>query len=217
MNMHLTNITPTTDYEKENFWELNPQLKIMLPFHKLYKRDKSKNKDISSKEMWCIFFMEEVDEEFNKFAKVKFEERAKILKETFYMIDLNDEVIQECIEGYNTYMLTLVARAFKEEQKSMIDRGEIIRSTPYTFDEYERDNKDRIIYAGGRPVVRKGTAKDLDAIRKNSVAIYEAYEKIEKKFLDEKGTLRIHGGRSETSREKGKALLELDRSKMVLE
>jgi hypothetical protein len=38
-----------------NFWELNPQIIYINPFRKLYERDKSKDKLISSKEMWCVW------------------------------------------------------------------------------------------------------------------------------------------------------------------
>ena len=48
-----------------NFWEVNPQFKIYYPFHLLYDKDKSKDKDFSSRQMWTVFFMCDPDEHDN--------------------------------------------------------------------------------------------------------------------------------------------------------
>jgi len=57
--------------------------------------------------------------------------------------------------------------------------------------------------------VIKGTAKDLDAMRKNTLTIYKQYEEVKKMFEEEQGELRVHGGRKESIFEKGE-LLDLD-------
>ena len=50
----MINVSKIFDIEN-NFWDQNPHMKILEPFSRLFKRDKSKNATNSSKEMWCIF------------------------------------------------------------------------------------------------------------------------------------------------------------------
>lgn len=52
-------------------------------------------------------------------------------------------------------------------------------------------------------MARKGTAKDLDSMRANTLKIYEQYAKVRKLFEEEQGEVRIKGGRKESLRERG--------------
>ena len=183
MNEGLVNVTSDFTEDDYNFWNDNMQLTVMKPFSELYNRDDSDNKNISSKEMAFIFFMCEPDPDKNKFYRIPEQERLAMLKETFYT-DFNedDAIIQDCIKEYPFINLTAVKRALKEEIDSMRKRAKFISNF-----EYEDKSISEI--------------KNFDMIRKATPQILEAYEKIEEKFLKEKTSSRIRGGRRKSKAE----------------
>lgn len=201
--MSFTNIKKDFD-PNQNFWEINPQLTMYKPFSRLYKRDKSKNREISSKEMWMIMFLCDPDDSVNKFARIPYSERLAMLKEEYYE-DFNeeDEDIAECLDKYPAECLSAVERAFKEEVDSLVKRARFIKNSEYTFDDVERDHNGNVIFISGKPMVRKGTATDLDRMRANTKKIYEQYEEVENSFIKERNEARVVGGRKESLSERG--------------
>lgn len=193
--------TGTVNIE-EDFWKLNPQLTLLQPFRKLWLRDKVK----SSKEMWCIWMWADPSYE-NKIYRIPEENRAESIRFYYPEFDPDEPLVRECIEQYDTHCLTPAARAFKEEEASLVKRAEFIKTSPYTFDDVERDSKGGVIFVSGKPMARKGTAKDLDSMRANTLKIYEQYARVRKIFEEEQGEVRIRGGRKESLRERG-GLLE---------
>lgn len=187
---------------EEDFWKLNPQIRLINPFRKLYLRDEK----ASSYIMWCIWLYCDPSYE-NKVYRMPEKEKLDSIKFYYPDFDPTDELIKECIEQYDTYCITPAARAFKEEEASLVKRAEFIRDSPYTFDDVERDSKGAVIFVSGKPMARKGTATDLDRMRANTLKIYEQYAKVRKLFEEEQGEVRIKGGRKENLREKG-GLLE---------
>ena len=175
-------------------------MSLMKPFSKLYQKDTSKGKTESSKQISFIFFLCEVDDEVNKFARIPYEERIEMLKETFYAdFDQEDETIKECLEQYPVLAMSAIERALKEEIDSMVQRAKFIDKTQrenYTLDEL-------IPIGNNRWINKKGTATQLDAMRKNTPAIYKNYEKLEDQFLEFKKSSRVKGGRKESLAERG--------------
>jgi hypothetical protein len=206
--IHL-NITKYTDPE-DDWWVLNPQTKYIPPFSELFKRG-----GLSSRDMWTIFFLCDPDEKINKFYTTSFDKRLEVLTSTYHPeFNVDDELIQRCMKAYPEECLTALGRMYKMEKDSMIDRGHLLATTPYVFDTVETDPKGATIYVQGRPMIRKGNAKDLDAMRGNTTKIMAAYIQLEKQFEEEKSNLRIHGGRRENIREKDGLIEDIDRSKL---
>ena len=196
------------DY-KINFWEINPQITLIAPFRELYERDTTKDKSVSSLEMWCVFMYCDPSYE-NKIYRLPPDKKLDAIKFLNKDFDKEEEVIAKCITEYDVHCLTSAARAFKEEELSLLKRAEFIKEAPYTFDEIATNRMGEYMYTKqGSPIVIKGTAKDLDAMRKNTLTIYKQYEEVKKMFEEEQGELRVHGGRKESIFEKGE-LLELD-------
>jgi len=188
----------------EDFWKLNPQLMLINPFRKLYLRDK----ELSAKQMWAIWLYADPSYE-NKVYRMAEADKLDAIRHYWPDFDPDDGLVKECIEQYDTHCLTPAARAFKEEEASLVKRAEFIKSSPYTFDDIAKDSKGAIVYVAGKPLTLKGTAKDLDAMRANTLKIYEQYAKVRKLFEEEQGEVRIRGGRKESLRERG-GLLELN-------
>jgi hypothetical protein len=182
--MSLSNIqkhfTPDT-----NFWEINPQLIIIKPFSDLYENDKSKGKNNSSKDMWVIFFMSEPDDDINKFARMAFSERLKMLKETYHNdFKETDQLIKQCIHKYSVLCLTAVERALKQEIESMQNMSDYLANQ--NLDELSLD-----------------AIKKLIEIRSKTPKVLENYEKLEQRFIKQKSEARLRGGRKKSKSEKG--------------
>jgi len=193
-------IEGVTYYEDANFWKLNPQLPFIKPFNKLYNSDNSIDKELSSKTMWCVFFMCEPDEELNKFFRIPLLERYEMLKETFYsLFDLEDEYTKECIEAYPLLCLSAVQRALKDEKEMLMKRASFIKEQEYTLDKYE-------LVPMGQRMVRvtlPGTAKQLDTMHKATKSIMDNFKLIENEFFAEKSKAQLKGNRQESKGEKG--------------
>lgn len=193
---------------EEDFWKLNPQLALVHPFRKLYQDDKSPGKRDSGKTMWGIWLWADPSYE-NKVYRMPEKEKLEAIRFYYAAFNPEDPVVQDCLEQYDTYCLTPAARAFKEEEASLVKRAEFIKQSPYTFDDIAKDSKGAIVYVAGKPLTLKGTAKDLDAMRANTLKIYTQYAQVRKLFEEEQGEVRIKGGRKESLRERG-GLLEAD-------
>jgi hypothetical protein len=213
----LVNITERTDPDT-NWWALNPQMKLMKPFNELFKRDTTKDKTTSSKEMWSIFFISEPDEKLNRFYRYTIEQKLDMIKSDFYPeFNENDEVILNCINEYPNACLTSLGRAFKEEKDSLIERSNLLRTTSYRFDSVAQDAKGNTVFVAGKPMIIKGNVSELETMRKNTVTVWSQYDKIEGMFYEEKANLRLYGGRSETPIEKNLMEDQVDLNELIIE
>lgn len=168
-----------------NFWELNPQLAIMPPFDKLYKEDDGG--DLSSKKMWCIFFMSDPDEDDNKFYRVPIRERKEMLREVWCPeIDWEDEVIQECLTRYPYVCLTTLQRDLKEQKEMLIRINKYLDDLPLTID--TSDGKTKI----------PGTITQITKAKKELKVIYDYILQLEEQVSGEKSKTQVYGGRQET-------------------
>lgn len=175
---------------EQDFWELNPQLKVYPPFSKLYPEENS------SKIMWCIFFMCDPDEEENKLFRLEEEKRRQAIEENYFKPDWENKVVKECYEAYPFECMDSIQRALKDEKDSLRARARVFRETEPTLDE--------TVILGDKAVTMKGTALQLDTMRAKTLKIYEEFEKVEAKFKHQKAEdARVYGGRQETISEKG--------------
>jgi hypothetical protein len=169
----------------ENFWDLNPHLIYIKPFSLLYNRDKSKNKTDSSKDMWCILWLSDPDEDVNKYYRLPMEDRLDVCKEFNPTFSEEEDVVATCIQEYEEKCLTTIERAYKQEKEKLVKRAEFLRKAEYNFD----------------------TMKGLDDAYSKSKKIWDDYARIEKDFFENKNkTTRIFGGRKQTLRERGQII-----------
>ena len=200
----MINVKKEYDPKKINWWDIHPQMIYYSPFDKLYKRDNSKDKWISSNEMWTIFYISYPDDELNSFYRMGADKALEVLKETFYE-DFNKEdiLLSECIELFPHECLTAIERALKDEIDSMVQRSIVLRTTEYTLDDYERnDDGTLFLNSRGQAISIKGTSTQLDKARSLTPKLYENYEKLKDKFLKEQGSAKLLGGRVQSKQEK---------------
>lgn len=188
---------------ESNFWELFPQLKYIKPYSDLYEFDQTDNKTQSSKDMWVIALLMDPSPD-NKFYRINpLEKRLDMLKETYHsLFDKEHQYVKPCFDNYTKDNLDEVERAFKDEVDSLIKRSLFLSSAEYTFDDTEKDINGNTIFVSGKPMVKKGTAADIDRMRANTLKIYQQYEATKEIFDKHKQEARVHGGRKESMGEK---------------
>lgn len=168
-----------------NFWELNPHIIHVKPFADLYAKDKSKNKEQSSKDMWCILWLTDPDEEVNKYYRIKDEdEKLAICADFNPSFDKDHPIIQECLEKYPFLCLNADELAYKLQKDQLIEISHFLASQVIDI-----DNISKII-----------------ELKAKMPKIYQDFEKIDKMFQKNKSEQRIFGGRKQTAREKGTIL-----------
>lgn len=166
----------------ENFWELNPHLIYVKPFSYLYNRDESENKIVSSKEMWCILWMSEPDEEVNKYYRLPVPDRLEVCNEYNPEFNIEDEEITECIAAYPEVCLSSIERAYKMEKDQLVKRAEFLSTVEYSL----------------------ADLRDLDYAKGMTYKIYKDFDRIEQEYFASKRTeSRIYGGRKASPRERG--------------
>lgn len=172
-------VNKSIEYKNENFWGVNPQLCFMKPFSLLYNRDTSEDKELSSKDMWVIYFLSHPDEDENKFYRIP--NKLEMLQETYHNIDMEDALVKKCIEEYPEVCLNSVERALKAEKEQLLKRAKFLSLADYNYE----------------------TMTALDNANAKTSKIYDNFEAIENKFLMHKESSRVKGGRKESASEKG--------------
>lgn len=193
----------------EDFWKLNPQLRYMSPFRELYDADEMPGKVHSSKTMWCVWLLCDPSYD-NKVFRMLAQDQDEIVKLYYPKFERKHDMVVKIMDKYDELLLTPVARAFKDEEQSMTDRARFLRETLYSLDTPVLDEDGEVVRdSRGNPIMVKGTATQLDAMRKNSLTIAKNYAEIRSLFEKEQEAVRIHGGRSLTPREQGRMLQDI--------
>lgn len=176
----------------ESFWSENPQFKKIRPFKKLHDSDRSRNKNTSSTQMW--FIAQALDDNpKNVFKNVGMDERIDLLAQD-YMNDpeyynKREEEFAPFFKKYIALHTTVARKALGELEAKLVERAKFIKDTAYTLDTYELDP------TTGKPVIKKGTAKDLDMMMKNTKGIYDLMMDLQKALGTENESNQVKGGR----------------------
>ncbi|GIV86019.1 MAG: hypothetical protein KatS3mg054_0048 [Chloroflexus sp.] len=202
--------TGSGDIERENFWELNPQIKYISPFAEVYASDTSQDKQKSSRLMWSIWLWTDPDVR-NKVWRQAEEVKYQSIKRFNPEFDIYDPEVKKLVEAYEDRMLTPAAREFLREHNTFVQRCRKLASEEYRLDEIMRDAKGQIVTdKTGKPIVIPGNAKQLDEMRKMTPQIASGYLEIYNRFLHEQGAQRkVRGGGVETYFEE-EGLMPLD-------
>jgi len=169
-------------HQDGNFWELNPHIKYVEPFATLYSNDTSKSKEQSSKDMWCVLWLTDPDEEVNKYYRiVDKQEKLDICLKFNSNFDPNNPVVSECLEKYPYLCLNADELAYKLQKDQLIEISQFLSNLPITMD----------------------TVKEIIDLKAKLPKIYQDFEKIEKMFQKNKSEQRVWGNRKLTARERG--------------
>jgi hypothetical protein len=113
---------------EDNLWGL-------LPFKKILKRDKSRNKDLALKEMLFVYYYADIKSNYLIISDLKDK-----IKEIKHDVDLPedwklDDTIQEAIEFYEKRSLTVIGKLYKDALTSVHEMSEYLRSTKKLLEE----------------------------------------------------------------------------------
>lgn len=185
------NFSRAGDINKDDFFELNPQHKFISPFNKV--------KD--SKLMWAIWLWSDPDPD-NKVYRLSHDIKLDTVRRYYKDFDLDDLFIQELIESYSIYYLSPAARAFKEEEESLIHRANMVRRVQ---DELSRISQDNPMVLADKEI--QALLSRIDKMRADTLKVYKQYEEVRKIFEIEVKNPKVYGGRKETIREKGDLII----------
>jgi hypothetical protein len=163
-----------------NFWEANPQFKVIGGFGALYHSDKSKSKDTSSKIMWAISFFCD-DSEENRLINLPETDRKSIIEDD-YIKDKNFawDKYKELIELYQKTQMTHQQRTLFNLKVKMEERDNFLLNTKYTLD----------------------NARDLDAIISNTPKLFEMVKTLQEEISRDKNHSVMRGGAKESASDK---------------
>lgn len=146
-----------------SFWDEFPIFKTLNPFKATYQKDRSKDKNRSSKSMWYMVLCYDVDSEFYSLdaedQKVKVEEVLELDVPTY----LGDAFAETCAE-YINLTDTVISSNIRELEMKLNERRTFISKTSYTLDDWvtpEWEAEDGTTKYG-KAQLKKGTAAQLD-------------------------------------------------------
>lgn len=164
-----------------NFWELNPHLRYVRPFSELYAEDETKNKDVSSKHMWCVYYLSEPDENINLYYRLPLDQLLDTCQSFNPKFEYGSELIQRCIKEYPETCLTTIERMLKMTKDLLKKRTYFLKEADYDF----------------------GTMTAIDKAIAATPRMEEDFDKVVQKYMEEKNKdIQLIGGRKQTAREK---------------
>lgn len=168
-----------------NFWQLNPHIKYVEPFSLMYKKDKTRDKESSSNDMWCVLWMTDPDEDCNKYYRIlDKDERLQICKNFNKDFNPENQLIKEALERYPFLCLTADELAYKLQKDQLIEISLFLSKQEITLE----------------------SAGEIIKLKASMPKIYLDFEKTDKMFKTNKSEARVWGNRKQTAREKGSIL-----------
>lgn len=175
-----------------NFWIANPNFKSVDIFKKYYDKDKSKDKDYSSRVMWAIAMLVDLNVQ-NVWRNKPEQEKAPILKKDVIQDDKFEwSDVENLKQEYISRCTSIPMQELRNFLNKIHDRQKFIDDTNFTLDSY--DEKGKII---------KGTAAQLDAMMVNTTKIWSQYSELLSNFSEDQEEGNIRGGRTESASEAG--------------
>ena len=125
---------------KDHILTVEDQVWGLLPFKKILKRDKSRDKDKALKEMLFIYYYTDIKSDYliidSKFRK------EEIIKDLGLSEDWKiDSVIQEAIDFYEERSLTVIGKLYKNALLAANDISEYLTKTKALLEERDDKNK----------------------------------------------------------------------------
>lgn len=160
-------------FEEGNIISVNPKLLLVPEFQRLWNRDKSKNKAKALREFAFIYFMADIESEYNSYGLDKEEQ---VCEDIFGDRKFQpDEMLIEAVDKYERFQETYSMRYLKATRK------QVDRLIKYHTDMATAKDKDY-------------DPKVASASMKNIEEIMEKLEKWEKKISGEAEQMIIRGG-----------------------
>ncbi len=172
--------------ESNNFWESNPQFKVLPPFSDFYKKNRSKKK--SSTVMWAVAFAKDPD---SLLFRAPLEDRIEGLNNNFLKgtgIDLND--YKHLLDAYEDVCLTYAEKSLSKFYDKLKERDDFLANQKYSF----------------TPVSEKSSktqAEVLDGMIAQTSGLYKKYKDILNSLEEESSKEKGRGGHKASMSDSG--------------
>ena len=153
---------------ENNYWDLNPELLLLEEFDKFRFKDKSKDKQDSSKIMWAIFYAFHPESKFFNYPN-----KLEVLQKDFIKDPkFKWDSVKNIIDAFKNLVLSDVERALINWNEIMIMRDQSIK------DLYKKAIED----SDTDELVK------IDKMLANTPKMFEDYKKIKKDYEEERTT-----------------------------
>lgn len=161
---------------EENFWDVNPHFRYLTDFKDLYLNDNSKDKTISSRQLWSIVLFMDVQSPFRRMSPDKRkEEISNYINQLFKWED-----IEPYFKKYELCCMSEKQQLFNSWSEKMRERENFIKTTPYKATSY----------------------KMLEEIGKNTESFWKSYNRIAADMEEELQQEQLKGGRKKSKSER---------------
>lgn len=193
----MTSITRNFNTD-ENFWDTNPSFKSIKAFSEFLEKDKSRKKGKSSQIMWAVAFLVDPHQD-NPWKNLSDTDKKLLIVDDYLKVkDFKWEDYTLIVDEYYKRVLTSAERDYFELVEKMTERKEFIKTTPYSLDSYEFNEKT------GKSKKIPGNAMALDKMVVDTVKLYDQLEIIKQK-LEKQAQIdgETKAGMQESATEKG--------------
>lgn len=139
-----------TFFTDENFWEKLSELTNIEPFKTLYKEDKSKNKEKSSKIMWGIALCYDYN---SKLRNLTEQERLNIIEKDVWNGRLSEDLLITLKNSYNKLQQNSIRRYIAEWDEKLDERRLFIKNL--TYDEKTWDVIDKMLLSTEKLILQR--------------------------------------------------------------
>lgn len=157
---------------ENSFWVEFPGIKIYELFNKLYRSDKSRNKESSSRLMWAIYLV--MNPESNLYNDPNKE--ASVAKNWLKDPKFKWENHVEYTDSYRDLVLTTAEKALQNWNEMMIMRDKQLKSLYKSL--FDQEDKEAAV----------STLEKVDKMLANTAKMFADYAKIKKDYEEEKTT-----------------------------
>lgn len=174
----------------ESFWIVHPVFKTAGPFKELYTKDKSRNKENSSRLAWAIKLIWNRKSDFYNLPEVGEDNKIDLVFEDFYgdvsYYVKNRDKVEALKDFYLLTTETVAKRTLRGIEDKLLERDRFIRNTPY----------EQELVDGEYPMDVNEWAKRIDTIDKmmeRTEKIYNLYEKARRVVEQEEQQVTMGG------------------------
>ena len=158
-----------------SFWECFSYMKDVPFFKKLYKEDRSKDKNKSSKVMWYLTLYLDLDSDF---YSLDVKEKYPVICDTLGL-DVKEylgsqEELSLLEHRFEDFIDTVITADVRSLENKLRERKDFIQETPYSLDAMVYPSEGESF----KPYLKKGTADQLDKMMVETKNIHEEIRKL---------------------------------------
>ena len=161
----------------ESFWETHPTMTAAGPFGAMYKKDKTRGKDHSSRLAWCIVLIWDRKSIYYALPEDGEDSKIDLVFDEYYgdekYYKKNKEKIDELRDFYRKVTETIAMRTLRGIEEKLMERDAFLKNTPYDLGEK------------GERGYLWGTVDIVDKMMANTNKVYELLDKARKAVSDE--------------------------------